>query len=446
MAKILWASEQPIRPTGYATVTREVIKRLIKDYNHEIYVMGWDYNGEDFKHEEGWTMIHTGLRQFGADKLNVGAQGESPNILDFQLGQIQPDVFISLIDVWFQGHMVLSSNQAGVPHIAYTPIDGVPISHQWSRIMGHTHTNLWMSEFGRQEYLKFIESHRSDGDAHPTLKFADLDRYGNNPIENPMIYHGVDTHVFKPMTKKEKSTVRQNLGLDFKTIISSVGRNTNRKQIPRLLKALRIALDTIGDDKAIGLIIHCGDPTDSMGMGGWKLPDLIKQFGLNDNVMFSDGSSNPLHGLSREDLAKLYACSDAHALATGGEGFGIPSAEAMGCGVPIILPDNSTGAELIGVDNERGWLVPCSDSIIGPKWGVEMGLVDVDELAKALVAVHQNPKDARIKGEHARKWVVENLDWDIITKQFHELVESRIGMEHPMQVFMENRGEDNDEL
>ena len=183
-----------------------------------------------------------------------------------------------------------------------------------------------------------------------------------------------------------------------------------------------------------------------MGMGGWKLPDLIKQFGLSNNVMFSDGSSNPLHGLSREDLAKLYACSDAHALATGGEGFGIPSAEAMGCGVPIILPDNSTGPELIGLDNQRGWLVPCSESIIGPKWGIEMGLVDQDELAKALVDVHMNPKDARIKGENARKWVQDELNWDIITKQFHDLIESRIGMEHPMQVFMENRGEDSDEL
>ena len=75
-----------------------------------------------------------------------------------------------------------------------------------------------------------------------------------------------------------------------------------------------------------------------------------------------------------------------------------------------------------------------------------MGLVDVDELATALIDVHENPREWRIKGEKARQFVVENLDWDIITKQFHDLIESRIGMEHPMQVFMENRGEDNDEL
>lgn len=84
--------------------------------------------------------------------------------------------------------MVLSANQAGVPHIAYTPIDGVPISHQWSRILGHTHTNLWMSEFGRKEWEKFCAKHDTIGDGHPALKFPDLDRYRSGVDENPMIY------------------------------------------------------------------------------------------------------------------------------------------------------------------------------------------------------------------------------------------------------------------
>jgi glycosyltransferase involved in cell wall biosynthesis len=445
MARILWGSEQPIRPTGYAVVSREIIKRLIADYGHEIYVMGWDYNGENMTHDEGWTLVHAGIGQFGAEKLTHNAQ-ESPSVLDFHIGNINPDVFISLIDCWFTGHMVLSANQAGVPHIAYTPIDGVPISHQWSRILGHTHTNLWMSEFGKKEWEKFCAKHDTIGDGHPALKFPDLDRYRAGVDENPMIYHGVDIDVFKPMNKKEKQATRDALQVRHKTLLSSVGRNTNRKQIPRLLKALRIALDKLDDPDAIGLVLHCGDPTDMANMGGWKLPDLIKQFGLSNNVMFSDGSSNPLHGISREDLARLYGCTDAHVLATGGEGFGIPSAEAMSCGIPIILPDNSTGPELIGPDNERGWLVPCSESIIGPKWGVEMGLVDCDALADVLIEVHNNPVEARKRGEKARKFVVENLDWDIIAKQFHDLIESRVGMPHPMQTFIETRGDVDDEL
>ena len=87
---------------------------------------------------------------------------------------------------------------------------------------------------------------------------------------------------------------------------------------------------------------------------------MVKQMGIENNVVFSDNSNNPLRGLSREQLAEIYQVSDAHVMATGGEGFGIPSAEALACGIPIILPDNSTGPELIG-EEERGWLGKVSD-------------------------------------------------------------------------------------
>lgn len=409
---------------------------------HEVLVMGWDYNGENIKHEEGWTMIHTGLGKFGADKIAEG-DPNSASVLDLHLDTYKPDVFISLIDAWFTGHMVMSCNNRGVPHIAYTPIDGVPISYQWSRILGHTHTNLWMSQFGKATWLDFVNKHKSDGDCHPEMIFPDLDRYELNPeIENPVIWHGVDTAVFKPISFSDKQILRDKLGLNFKTMFSSVGRNTNRKQIPRLLDALKIALEKCGDPQGIGLVLHCGDPTDMAQMGGWKLPDLIKEYGLQNNVVFSDMASNPLHGLSREDMANIYGCTDAHILATGGEGFGIPSAEAMSCGIPIILPDNSTGRELVGEDNERGWLIPCSDSIVGPRWGVRMGLVDVDKLADAMLEVHNNPKAVSDKGKAGRQFALDHLDWDIIAKQFDDLITSRIGMAHPMQALFQDGGDD----
>lgn len=424
MAKILWGSEQPIRPTGYATVSREVIKRLVKDYDHEVFVMGWDYNGENMTHDEGWTMVHAGLGFAGTERLN-GADG--PTILDYHLDTIRPDVYLSLIDPWFIGQAVLSTNQRQVPYIAYTPVDGYPLSYQWSRIFGHVHTPLWMSEFGRDQMREFVKTYGTGGTAHESMLFSDLDRYADDP--GPMIYHGVDLDVFKPASSQKKEELRKRLGIEWETVILSVGRNTNRKQIPRLLEAMRIVVDRLGEGK-VGLVLHCGDPTDTMGMGGWKLPDLVKQMGLTGSVVFSDNNSNPLHGLSREELASLYRMADAHALATGGEGFGIPSAEAMACGLPIILPDNSTGPELVGSD--RGWLIGSDTHITGPKWGVNMTLASIDELAEAIIEVHADPKKRRAKGKAARKWAEEHLDWDHITKQFHDLIVSRVGMPHPL--------------
>jgi D-inositol-3-phosphate glycosyltransferase len=425
MARILWGSEQPTRPTGYAVVSREIVKRLVADYGHEVFVMGWDHNGENIPHPEGWTMVHAGIGNFGGEPVNH-SNPESPTVLDVHLHELKPDLYLSLIDPWFIGHAVLSCNRARVPYIAHLPVDGFPISYQWNRILSNLHTPLWMADYGKDTFAEFVRRFSSDGDAPEDMKNPELDRYLEDA--GPRIHHGVDHEVFKPATLAEKETLRSALGITWETTFISVGRNTNRKQIPRLLDALALALER--DPKAdIGLILHCGDPTDTMGMGGWNLPDLVKQKGLLDRVRFSDSSSNPLHGLSREELARLYQVADVHVLATGGEGFGVPSLEAMSCGLPIILPDNSTGPELVG-DDERGWLVPSCTHITGPKWGVNMSLVDVDALADALLAA-RDPAERRKKAKVARKWVEENMTWDIIAKQFHDLIEATIDKQTP---------------
>lgn len=410
--RILWGSEQPTRPTGYAVVTREIVKRLVAK-GHEVFVMGWDYNGEDFKHEEGWTMVHAGIGGFGSDRLN--AQGVTT--LEYNLQRLNPDIYISLIDPWFIGHAVQSTNRLGVPYLAYLPIDGFPLSYKWKDILTNLGQPIWMSNFGREQMQAFVKEFGSGGFGPNDMKDPHLDRYLINA--GPVIYHGVDLDVFKAKHPAEKAAAREQLGVAWDFIFLSVARNTNRKQIPRLLQALKQVVDRVGKDK-VGLILHCGDPTDTMGMGGWALPDLVKQYGLYDNVRFSDNSSNPLLGLSREDMAMLYGLSDCHVIATGGEGFGVPSAEALACGLPIILPDNSTGPELVGRENERGWLVPQSTTIVGPKWGVTMGLVDIDKLADAMTEAYMS-KDTALyqdKSAAARSFAEQRFDWDEITEQF----------------------------
>tara|TARA_R110000803_G_scaffold107958_1_gene176120 strand:- start:791 stop:2089 length:1299 start_codon:yes stop_codon:yes gene_type:complete len=426
MARILWGSEQPIRPTGYATVSREIIKRLIAKHGHEVFVMGWDYNGETMPHPEGWQMVHAGIGTFGAEKLN-GTDPNSPSVLDMHLESLKPDLYLSLIDPWFIGHAVLSTNRTRTPYLAYLPVDGFPIAYQWSRILANLHTPVWMADFGKEQFANFVSDYSTDGDGPEDMQMTELDRFKDD--SGPRIWHGVDETVFRPMSSSEKEQARARLGIKWETVFLSVGRNTNRKQIPRLLAALRALIDE-NPNESVGLILHCGDPTDSMGMGGWNLPELVKQYGLLDHVQFSDPSSNPLFGLSRAELAILYGLSDVHILATGGEGFGVPTIEAMACGLPCILPDNSTGPELIGND-ERGWLVKNATSMVGPKWGISMGIVDIESLKEAMFAATADKKQRKAKGKLARQYVEENFTWDNIADQFHELIESTIEKQVP---------------
>jgi D-inositol-3-phosphate glycosyltransferase len=417
--RILWGSEQPTRPTGYGVVSREICKRLAA-LGHEVFVMGWDYNGEDFKHEEGWTMVHAGIGGYGSDKLNSSGL----TTLEYNLQRLKPDIYISLIDIWFIGHAVQSTNRLGIPYLAYLPIDGHPISYKWKDILANLNQPVWMSDFGRSTMQQFVKQFGSSGVGPSDMRDPHLDRYLINA--GPVIYHGVDLDVFKPQNKAKKAEAKKALGVDWDFTFLSVARNTNRKQIPRLLQALKQVVDRVGDK--VGLILHCGDPTDTMGMGGWPLPDLVKEYGLFENVRFSDNSSNPLHGLSREEMALLYGLADAHVIATGGEGFGIPSAEALACGLPIILPDNSTGPELVGSKNERGWLIPQATEIVGPKWGVVMGLVDIDKLADAMTEAYLSHNTALYeeKSRAARTFAEARFDWDTITEQFLTQIEKKV--------------------
>lgn len=427
MVRILWGSEQPTRPTGYGIVTRNLIKRLVAK-GHEVFVMGWDYNGEDFKHEEGWTLVHAGISGYGSEKLGAP---NGPTVLDETLKRLQPDIYISLIDPWFTGHAVMSTNKMSIPYIAYLPIDGFPISPAWKDILKMVHTPMWMSKFGKRTFNNFVKDYSSDGIVPVQNRDGILDRYLTE--DTPVLYHGVELDIFKPVTDEEKAELKKNMGIKWDFVFMSVARNTNRKQIPRLLEAFSLFLEHNNYPKDVGLVLHCGDPTDSFGMGGWNLPSLIAQYNLGDYVAFSDTSSNPLSGLTTEEMARLFQCCDVHVMATGGEGFGIPSAEAMACGKPIILPDNSTGPELVGLGpKRRGWLVDSATHIVGPQWGVAMTLVDIQELGWKMITAYEQDEQRKEFGENARKHAEENFDWDVIADQLEKQIMKTSIQTHPL--------------
>ena len=424
--RILWGSEQPTRPTGYGVVSRELIKRLVAK-GHEVFVMGWDYNGEPIKHEEGWFLVPAGLTGQGNDHIN-----DNLSMLDWNLRVFNPDVYFSLTEIMATPHMVRSCNNLGVPHVSYLPIDGSPFSYGWREIIAMTHTPLWMSQFGQQQFLEFVERYKSDGSGREDMKDPFLDRFAIAPTD--VLYQGVDTKMFTPVTDEVKAEMRAQLGLHWEFVFVSVARNGNRKQIPRLLEALAMMLDGIPaeDRDKYGLILHTGDPTNLRGLGGWNLPHMVAEMGLEGNVTFSDISSNPLHGLTREQMAKLYQIADCHVSATAGEGFGLTTVEAMACGLPVILPDNSTARELIGEKHlSRGITVKNDTYIVGPTQGVKMSVVSTEDLATKMTKMSSWTKKRVSMAKRAREWVVENCDWDLITDTLERILLEAKDTPHP---------------
>jgi len=89
---------------------------------------------------------------------------------------------------------------------------------------------------------------------------------------------------------------------------------------------------------------------------------------LNPNYM------NILNPLTDELLVESYNSFDVLLSASMSEGFGLPTLEAMACGVPSIMPDNSANTELV---KGHGWLYLTVKNIDGSSAFVTPTLFDV---------------------------------------------------------------------
>ena len=67
---------------------------------------------------------------------------------------------------------------------------------------------------------------------------------------------------------------------------------------------------------------------------------------IQDRVHFP--SVNPiLEGFEDTELAKVYNMADVYVSNSVAEGFGLPILEAQACGIPAIVPNNSSQTELV---------------------------------------------------------------------------------------------------
>jgi glycosyltransferase involved in cell wall biosynthesis len=150
----------------------------------------------------------------------------------------------------------------------------------------------------------------------------------------PTIPHCVDTALFRPAQPDERLRCRRRLGIDDDTlVVGTVGANTARKRFDRLVEAFallarRPALLLVKTDRA-------------SSPGGFDLQALARRHGAAGRVRVL---ADPLPAA---DLAGLYAALDVYVHAAEWEGFGIPVAEAMACGVPVAAADTQGPGEVL---------------------------------------------------------------------------------------------------
>ena len=398
LVRILWVSDSPTTPTGFAAVTREVCGRL-RDRGHRIEILGWQTRG-GMTWWDGIPVHPVRNDQFGAD------------VLLSYLMRIRPDFVVSLADVWWMGFLADPQVQAfldtsGARWVHYYPVDGATpegrLPKGWAELLAVADVPVAMSQWGR-----------------------DISRASG--IEAAYIPHGVDTAVFAPPA--DRALAKEELGYAGSFVVLSDARNQPRKMLPRTLDVLRLLAAHRGFDDVV-FHLHC-DPQDEASRSELYAYDLardVEALGLLDRVRFTAGfEMRAGGGLAMSDLARLYQASDMHLLSSWGEGFGLPTLQAAAAGVVPVAVAASASNELA---HGHGYAVPVESTMLD-EFGMVRTLLSREEAAQAIAECHDDPALLTERRRRSREFAL-GYGWDAVADAWEATLRSALPRRRPVR-------------
>ena len=449
-------SDSPWAPTGFGTNTKNVSAILNKEGHwigyagcqndrHAQWLTPWPLGQTE---KEAWfenlPILYPGQERFGEKSFPHWLQQFRPDLvighLDFQMFKHMTDrKSPTQISMPFKDEngKILDRKQRmelmnkafkqitkGVPWklAVIIPYDGEPSIPEWKIQLNEIDYPLAMSRYGQQGLKDDFN------------------------VDATYMPHGVDTGLFKPILnpmygKEQKPDA---------FIVGCVARNQHRKNIPRLIKGFAqfVKKNNLSSDQA-KLILHM-DWQDAMG---WQIPQFAAQYGMEKYLMPPlMGRLDNQEALTEEGMAHLYNCMDVFVLPTAGEGFGIPTLEAMSCGVPICVTNYTTGYELVKSENpeteeipmyplgghhndpmpngrdhleeedycERGILIPYKDMWwdTPARAAPQRAIASENAICEAIQYYYDNPDKKLEAGIAGRKHTLKEYSWDVVGQRW----------------------------
>jgi len=290
--------------TGFAQVTHNLVEHLYTSF--DIHILAINYYGDPHPIQSK-AKLYPPTAKVQGDVYGQSRVGEL-------IAQIKPDLVFMINDPWVAtSYLPLLKGYKGAK-VLYTPVDALKLKREFveplnafDKVIGYTHFA--------------VEQLRESG----YTGAADV------------IYHGVNTQLYKPIDRAE-ARERNGFGQDW-FMINSTNRNQARKRID--LDMYYFSVWAKDKPKTVKFHYH-GAIQDE----GWNILDLATAFGIEkDQLIITAPNITAAKGLPLELMPYVFAPSDVGITSTMAEGFGLTIIERMAMRIPMIVPYHSALAE-----------------------------------------------------------------------------------------------------
>ena len=423
--RVLFVSEASYLNTGYATYSREVLKRLQATGKYELAEFSiYGKASHPQRGEIPWKNYpnmpeaedEKGNQNYGAEAANQFGKWRFERVcIDFK-----PDIVLTIRDWWMDSFIQHSTLRPYFNWIYMPTVDGAPQNEEWIDTFADADTVLTYSDWAIDVLKSQSDSINVKCSAPPSA-----------------------SEEFFPVTNK--SAHKEKMGIDPSwKIIGTVMRNQRRKLFPDLFKAFGKYLEKTGD-KNTYLYCHTSYPDN-----GWDLPKYLFDAGISSRVLFTyvceacgavtsnkfsdtvrpcsqcksfaSKMSNVSTGVDTKTLAAIYNLFDVYIQPANSEGFGLPIVESAACGVPLLATDYS--AMESEVRKLKGNPIKLESKHLEMETGCYRAIPDQDHIVELLEQMLHKPEAMRaIDGQKIRQAFEDNYGWDKTAKVWEECID-----------------------
>lgn len=410
--------------TGFGRVTVEIGTRLLAR-GVDVRILAVNHRGEPVKGPLAGRVWPANMfgDAFGGNLSTSAIDGSLWTKLDRE-DAWAPDQVLVISDMsGFQGHIgqAITTPWLSVPVWHYCPIEGDNLPVSWR--------DLWNDP--------------GNGKAPGRFRPVAMSEFGQRVLSAhlgravPMIYHGVDTDVFRPVsvtdpivfegkTLQTKEACKAAFGFaPDQRLILRYDRHVPRKFYHLFLEAMAPVL---ASDPRNVVVIHCR-PNDE---GGNLYEEIARMPAALWPQVKLTNAHDTWQGLSEAGLVALINAADVYVSTTSGEGFGLTLAESLACGVPVVVTDWAAEREVVG---PGGVLVPPLRDAYGEvvrfhsTYGMDWAVPDARAFVEPVQQLLAKPHRRRATGEAGRAHVARTFRWDDAADQFIDLFASAVEAE-----------------